>query len=136
MVKRIEEADPDFALRVLEDLLKEPALPADPSGSRSFLTREWLPVAGGEIGFGMLLVLLIAHVLIAWMGPDENGHLFRLGVVIEAVGSSLLVVGPIFVTYAGLRSAIRDRDSFLPYMAMAVGGFISMLTLLGLYLAA
>lgn len=102
---------------------------------RGFFTRELFPVAGGEIGFGMLLVLMIVHVLVAWIGPDESGRLFRAGVVVEAVGSSLLVIAPVLVTYAGLRSAIRDRDSFLPYLCITGGGFLSTLTFLGLYLA-
>jgi hypothetical protein len=126
----------DFAHLEPGDFVDAEELPQVPCRPASVLTRELLPVAGGEIGFGMLLVLLIVHFLVAWFGPDENGHLFRAGWVVEGIASSLLVVGPLLVAYAGLRSAIRDRDCFLPYMAMAGGGFISTLTILGLFLAA
>lgn len=95
----------------------------------ALLLREWLPVEGGELGFLLLVVAVAIHLAIAALGPDSQGHLFRGGVLTEALGQSVLLILPFLSVYAGWRSRRRDRDAPLPYLTLAGGGLLGMVTL-------
>ncbi|MBI4584400.1 MAG: hypothetical protein HY717_10300 [Planctomycetes bacterium] len=101
---------------------------------RALCAREVLPLAGGHTGVLLLLGVLILHLKVALSGPDAEGHLFSRDVLAEAFLQSFLVCAPLVAFYAGLRSALRERDRFLPYVAIAGAGFLSLLTLVGLCL--
>lgn len=106
-----------------------------PSSRWLWLRHEWLPVEGGEVGFILLLASVALHFWIAILGVDPQGQLFRSGVVVEALGLSLVLMSPALATYAGLRSMLRNRESFLPYLTVPGGAFLALLTILACVLA-
>lgn len=121
-----------------------PPLDEEPfSGSRrrsrlaaAILHRDLTPWSRGAQGLALLAILIAAHILIATIGTDSGGFIFRGGVVRESLGLSFLLVGPALATYAGARGVFDDREAPLPYLAVSGGLFLTLLTLAGWALAA
>ncbi len=106
-----------------------------PAHARRVLTREWLPVDGGEVGLAVLLAAIAIHVWIAALGPDRDGFLFRNGVLVEAVGQSFLLLAPPLSLYLAVRAVRRNRERLSPYLTLVAGGFLTVITVAAVLVA-
>ena len=102
----------------------------------AILHREMTPWSRGVQGLVLLALLIAAHLLIATIGTDSEGFIFRGGVIRESLGQSFLLVGPAVAAYAGARGMFEDREAPAPYLAVSGGLFLALLTLAGMVLAA
>ncbi len=110
-----------------------------PISRMGLLLREVLPDPGGILSFGLMVLILAAHLLVS---PDPWGGIFGtvldwfpqvlrgpfFDVCFEGFAQAFLLVGPVICLYAGLRHLFMQGDSLLPYITVAGGGFLSVLT--------
>jgi hypothetical protein len=106
---------------------------------RALLHREAIPDHEGWLGFGILAAALLGHLAVH---PDADGYLFRglltgapsflrgplLDAAFEATAQAFLLVAPALALYAGLRHLLTRSDSLLPYLTVAGGGILSVIT--------
>ena len=114
---------------------------------RRILRCEVVPDPGGAASFG-LLVLVVAAYLVAV--PDSRGNLAgpllglvpevirspRLDAAVEGLLQAFLLIAPGAVTYAGLRHLLSRGDSLLPYLTVAGGGLLMLVTIAAVIQAA
>ncbi len=108
-------------------------------GLAGVLRREVIPDPRGVVGFGILVALLAGHLMAF---PDREGHLFGnllaqlpgalrgpiFDASVDALFQAVLLLGPPASVYAALRHLALQGDSLLPYLTLAGGGFLTVLT--------
>jgi len=102
------------------------------------LRSEVLPDPGGRLSFAILGAAVLIH-LFAVPGPGGytgpllerapgvlRGSLFQA--TLEGVVEALLVLAPAIALYGGLRHLFSRSEHLLPYLTVAAGGLLSLLT--------
>ena len=109
------------------------------------LGKEVLPDPGGALGFAILILILAGYIV---MVPDARGNLFGplleslpgslrgsfADAFVDGILQSLLLAGPPVCLYMGLRHLRVRGDSLLPFITLCGGGFLTLLTLVGVVL--
>jgi len=99
---------------------------------------EVLPDPGGRLSFAILSLAVLVHLFAIPGAGGYTGPLFEgaPGVLrgplfqasLEGVVEALLVLAPAIALYGGLRHLFSRSQHLLPYVTVAGGGLLSLLT--------
>jgi hypothetical protein len=123
---------------VASSLSLDPVPPAAGRPISRLLFLEVLPDPGGRVSFGILGLAVLAHLFVV---PDPGGYTGRFlegapGILggrlfqasLEGMVEAVLVLAPAIALYGGLRHLLSRSEHLLPYLTVAGGGFLSLLT--------
>jgi hypothetical protein len=97
-------------------------------GARRLWSREVLPDRHGLLGFALVAGAFISHALVS----PRDGFLFSSHVALELAGHLWLLLAPPVGAYLGARRLVRPGPPGpLPYVAVVLGGFLTLLTAVG-----
>lgn len=95
---------------------------------RSLWLREVLPDPGNLFGFALVAGTFLTHVLLVSTGAR---HLLFENLWLDALAHVWLLLGPPLGAYLGICHLRRHGTSFLPYVTIPLGLFLSLMTGVG-----
>jgi len=96
--------------------------------ARSLWLREVLPDPGNVFGFALVAGTFLTHVLLVSTGAR---HLLFENLWLDALAHVWLLLGPPLGAYLGVCHLRRHGTSFLPYVTIPLGLFLSLMTGVG-----